>query len=270
MGKVPLTVKNSWKGCVRSIDDVKVSISMNVAPLNKLIAWLKLFESESDSVHSLAIRSGSEGAMLSHSHEQQCRYAMESLVLWKIVQSNIFEFWECVDRDMLLEGGGSYRFCDTGQGYQRVCGGAKTAGRMRAAVSEAQSEMHGWQGITVIHMGDRDVPNPLVFIDKYTIIPQMLGPVVSCIEKLEEIFDSTRTEAYPGLRNLLKAKYGDPQKLRTIILRDFYRHAFDGSGDDGGSCIDGRLTSAWNWCQLLHKKSYYLAFVLTGFNGFDG
>jgi hypothetical protein len=41
-------------------------------------------------------------------------------------------------------------------------------------------------------------------------------------------------------------------------------------GDDGGSCIDGRLTSAWNWCSKLHKKPYYYVFMFTGFQGFDG
>ena len=46
----------------------------------------------------------------------------------------------------------------------------------------------------------------------------------------------------------------------------FYIHI----GDDGGSCIDGRLTSAWNWCSKLHKKPYYYVFMFTGFQGFDG
>lgn len=39
---------------------------------------------------------------------------------------------------------------------------------------------------------------------------------------------------------------------------------------DAGSCIDGRLTSAWNWCSKLEKKAYYPIFKLSGFNGFDG
>ena len=69
-------------------------------------------------------------------------------------------------------------------------------------------------------------------------------------------------------------EYGGIEKAKQDILHDFFRFAFDGSGGsndfDAGSCIDGRLTSAWNWCSKLEKKPYYNVFMFTGFQGFDG
>ena len=38
----------------------------------------------------------------------------------------------------------------------------------------------------------------------------------------------------------------------------------------GRSCIDGRLTSAWNWCSQLQTKHFYPIFKLAGFTSFDG
>ena len=46
--------------------------------------------------------------------------------------------------------------------------------------------------------------------------------------------------------------------------------AFADNDMDAGSCVDGRLTSAWNWCQNLKSKEFYPIFLLAGFTSFDG
>ena len=57
-------------------------------------------------------------------------------------------------------------------------------------------------------------------------------------------------------RRYIASEYGSLQAAKMEVLCDFFKHAFDGDGDDGGSCIDGRLTSAWNWCSKIEKKKY--------------
>lgn len=100
-------------------------------------------------------------------------------------------------------------------------------------------------------------------------VPRILGPIVNCLENLEKICDKD-----DGVRKMVEVGFGGVEKLRKDILYDFFRSAFDGSGADNfydaGSCIDGRMTSAWNWCSQLPEKPYYAIFKLTGFIGFDG
>lgn len=72
----------------------------------------------------------------------------------------------------------------------------------------------------------------------------------------------------PALRSYVEDEFGSAEGLCKEILGDFFRHGFDGSGADNffdaGSCIDGRLTSAWNWCNSLEKKRFFPVFLLTG------
>lgn len=88
---------------------------------------------------------------------------------------------------------------------------------------------------------------------------------------------TTNYQTIPQLIRLASLAYnsfGGLETLKRDILYDFFKSAFDGSGAtnfyDAGSCIDGRLTSAWNWCQSLPEKEFYCIFKLTGFTGFDG
>ena len=75
-------------------------------------------------------------------------------------------------------------------------------------------------------------------------------------------------------RRYVDEQFGGCDRLRKDILIDFFRSAFDGSGADNfydaGSCIDGRLTSAWNWCSQISTKPFYPIFKLAGFSTFDG
>ena len=108
-----------------------------------------------------------------------------------------------------------------------------------------------------------------MFIDKYTQVARILQPIVQCVERLDDL-----AAVDPHIASYIKKTFTSVNSLRMEILSDFFRHGFDGSGADNfmdaGSCIDGRLTSAWNWCSKLEKKPYCHIFKMAGFVGFDG
>jgi hypothetical protein len=281
--------KDDVQRCIDSIADAIDYVESNVAPVQQMLAYLEEnFDSERPKDgFSLELRgysrfsgssfssygryglsaygsSGSEGPTLSHSHPTQYVFVWQSLRLWCMVMRNMHRLWICADED-LLSTSTSYNLFNTGQGLNRVQSCPKVRKIMTSLLSATQREAgQPWVGLSVIHLGDRDVPNALVFIDKYTQIPRFLAPIVSFIHNIPELCKDKRINDY------IQDTFGSEERLKMEILCDYFKHGFDGSGDDGGSCIDGRLTSSWNWTSRVAKKNYYPALMMSGFQGFDG
>jgi hypothetical protein len=173
----------------------------------------------------------------------------------------MFHLWSLAEQDLLSENV-PYRLRDTGQGLNRVQPAPKTSRMMHNILHKAQTSVGTWIGSSVIHMGDHNVPNALMFIDKYTQIYRILLPICNTLQQIPHLTEK------PALKSYIEDEFGTVDNLIREILGDFFRHGFDGSGADNffdaGSCIDGRLTSAWNWCSSLEKKRYFHVFLLTG------
>ena len=271
---------------IESISDAIAYVQANLEPVQAMLTFLednfdpnkkqegfslelngnKRFSSGNYSRYGFSAFSSdsSGGPTLSHSHSTQYTFVWQSLQLWCKVQRNMHKLWVCADED-LLSTCSSYHLYNTGQGLNRVQSCPKVGKVMRSLLSQTQQEAGApWVGLSVVHLGDRDVPNALVFIDKYTQIPRFLHPLVTFLQSIPEMATDPILGAY------IQKTFGSTQALKLTVLCDYFKHGFDGSGDDGGSCIDGRLTSSWNWTSRIAKKPYYHAFMLSGFQGFDG
>lgn len=266
----PSLSQEDIRQCLYSVGDNHAFLRVNRDPCERMIAYLKEYfhpTQAKDNKRSLAIRSGREGARLSHDHAKQYAYVLQSLSLWKEILHDMFHLWSLAEQDLLSENM-TYRLRDTGQGLNRVQHAPKTSSMMRTILHKAQQSVGTWIGSSVIHMGDHNVPNALMFIDKYTQIYRILLPICNTLSQISLL------AAKPALRSYIDDEFGSPENLTLEILCDFFRHGFDGSGADNfydaGSCIDGRLTGAWNWCASLEKKGYFHVFLLSGFVGFDG
>ncbi|KAI8840915.1 hypothetical protein BC829DRAFT_446831 [Chytridium lagenaria] len=256
--------------CLYSIGDNHAYLRTNRDPCDKMIEYLKSYftAEKSEKNYSLAIQVGRGGARLSHDHSKQYSYVLQSLTLWREIMHDMFMLWSLSESDLLSETN-PYRLRDTGQGLNRVQAAPQTSRMLHKILHRAQQRMGYWIGSSVIHMGDHNVPNAFMFIDKYTQIFRILLPSSHAPR-----MDCGTANVSGGISTYIDEVFGGIEEAQKIILADFFRHGFDGSGADNffdaGSCIDGRLTSAWNWCSTIEKKPYFPLFLLSGFVGFDG
>ena len=256
--------EDEFECIINSLSDCNEHIALNVRPVESMIRYLEHYFKHETPQLSIAINYGRGGSKLSHSHSQQYQFVLQSLLLWREIQLNLFKLWIMADVDLLSDKN-RYKLSNTGQGLNRVQAAPAISKTMHEILHSVQSRLKHWVGLSVVHLGDRDVPNALVFIDKYNQVSRILHPIATTIQTLDTLYESNA-----DIKMLIDKRYSGIENSKICILQDFFKHGFDGSGDDGGSCIDGRLTSCWNWCSKLEKKSFYNLFMLTGFEGFDG
>jgi len=256
--------------CLLSIGDNHSYLRSNRDSCEVMIKYLTtLFSPDKiKGSYSLAIVGGHDGARLTHSHAMQYHYVLQSLTLWREILHDMFKLWYLTEED-LLSADNPYALTDTGQGYHRVQPAPRISKAMRAILHYCQTKIGNWVGSSVIHLGDKNVPNALMFIDKYNQVARILNPIVIVLGNLEKLAAARR-----DVGSYIHETYGSVVEAKLVVLCDFFRSAFDGSGADNffdaGSCIDGRLTSAWHWCSQISKKPFYPLFLFSGFVGFDG
>ncbi|ELP85113.1 hypothetical protein EIN_080850 [Entamoeba invadens IP1] len=249
----------------RVIYSVRDGVEMSAKSCGVVYGMLKQLEKfrECKKETNLSIQYGVDGSKLTQSHEDHFVFVQQSLTLWWNIMRQMPFLWIMTDRDFLS--GEEYKLINTGQGLQRMQDCPSVSSAMSTILRQTQNLMCGgktWKGLSVVHLGDRDVPNCLFFIDKYSQVPWILAPVLKTSKRMFSHKELKRVPVY--FETVSSRTWG------RIILRHFYQHAFDGSGSDGGSCIDGRLTSSWNWCSMIEKYIYYPLFMLCDFEGFDG
>jgi len=257
------------KNCLYAISDNSNYLAFNRDPVDIMILYLKKYFSPSniEPGFSLAIEYGENGSRLTHQHDRQYYFVLQSLTLWREILHDMFKLWYIAEED-LLQAENVYDLKDTGQVFHRIQPSPKLYKAISKIVHKTQKKLGNWVSSSVIHLGDKSVPNALMFIDKYTQVPRILSPIVLTIKKIEGLTENNILAKY------IDDTFGGVEKLKKEILCDFFSHGFDGSGSDNffdsGGCIDGRLTSAWNWCSQIEQKKYFTIFKLTGFTGFDG
>lgn len=167
--ELPSLSSEEIERCLYSLCDYNTHIKMFCQSCEIMIQYLKSFYDPNDrnSPYSLSIETGKQGSRLTHSHSRQYMYVLQTLYLWREIGEHMFFLWTCAENDM-LDLKNPYRLIDTGQGLNRMQSGHTVLGVMRKILHNVQKKVGGWVGSSMIHMGDTNIPNTFMFIDKYT------------------------------------------------------------------------------------------------------
>ncbi len=144
--------------CIYSIADNAAYLRFNRDPVDKMLWYLQHYYAPrdvEDRAFSLAISVGNGGARLSHPHERQYAYVLQSLTLWREVTHDMFRLWYLAEEDLLRESNW-YRLSDTGQGLNRVQQAPAVSRAIHGVLRRCQERLGSWVGSSVVHLGDHN------------------------------------------------------------------------------------------------------------------
>lgn len=92
--------------CLYSVSDNNSFLAFARDPVDRMIGYLRSYFSPeaADAESSLAIHGGSQGARLTHNHQRQYAYVLQSLTLWREIAHEMFKLWYLAEGDMLNKG----------------------------------------------------------------------------------------------------------------------------------------------------------------------
>lgn len=225
--------------CLYSVGDNNAYLTAFRDPVDKMIALLtsNFSAEEVEDGYELTITEGKSGSRLTHAHQDQYHYVLQSLTLWREIMHDMYRLWYLAEAD-LLDPENAYELQETGQGLNRMQQSPRTKRALEEILHNVKEKCN-WVGDSTIHLGDTNVPNALMFIDKYNQVPRILNPIILTLKQIDETLCQDA-----NLKLYIDEAFGGPARLKKDILCDFFTLGFDGSGADNffeaGSCIDGR------------------------------
>ena len=246
-------LRRACRQCLYSIGDNHSFLTANRDPVEKMIEYLTHFfrPDRIEPGYDLSIAGGEGGARLSHSHEKQYFFVLQSLSLWREIAHDMFRLW-CLAEEDLLSADTRYTLRDTGQGRQRVQQAPRLSMAMRNILHATQQRCAArrggggegggqWIGSSVVHLGDDNVPNALMFIDKYTQVASILNPIVIVLRNIPGLLKDEIVAEY------IQATFGGGRLcvaacivcVRLSFLARLRSTCVDVCGCMGGKLMDG-------------------------------